>query len=245
MTETTDADVLPSKEIAEIFRVRWEKCRLTKASIPDRLSKILPRTRGGLYSTAYDLAMDVCMEHCQKERITNLWTGNGLDMFFGGGIDPSKYKASSKQEFHNQFWQNSFKLLKNRFYSQDDKDLNLQARPYGIKLVMPFESIDTILTSRSIRADLLFLNNEDKYPVRILAHKYGVLLREARRHKDPLQHSSGIFDFLRDYMYETLPKMTQDGVNFDLTKDYFENNPNTDLQLFLELLTSNGSQKQS
>lgn len=111
--------------------------------------------------------------------------------------------------------------------------------------MMPFENLDTILTARSIRADLLFLHDEDKYPIRLLAREWGVPLHEARRHKDPLQHSSGIFDFLRNYMYETLPKLTYDSVNFDLTEDYFKNNPNTDLQLFLELLTANGLQKKT
>lgn len=30
MTESVDADVLPSKEIAEVFKVRWVKCRLSE-----------------------------------------------------------------------------------------------------------------------------------------------------------------------------------------------------------------------
>lgn len=132
MTEATDADVLPSKEIVDAFKVKWIKCSLTKESIPNRLARILPRTKGGLYSTAYDLAMDVCMEQCQKEGIVTLWSGNGLDMFFGGGVYPAQFKSSSKHEFHDQFWRYSFNLLKKRFYLQDDKDLNSQIDPYGI-----------------------------------------------------------------------------------------------------------------
>jgi len=239
MTDSDDPDVLPSKEVTHAFGVKWVKCRLNKASLPERLNYLLPISNGGLYTTAADLAEDTCMEYCHEEGITNLWAGNGLDMFFGGGVDPSHFKASDVGEFHKLFWEYSFDLLKNRFYQQSGRSEDLLAKKHAIKLIMPFENLDTIISARTIRADIFFKYDEDKYPVRLLAHRYGVPLHEVRRQKDALQHSSGIFDLLREYMYETLPTLTHDAVNFRLTKKYFQDNPNTDLQLFLTLLSNN------
>ena len=236
MTDSADPDVLPSKEVTRAFGVKWIKCRLNIACLADRLNYILPISDGGLYATAASLAEDICMEYCHNEGITNLWAGNGLDMFFGGGVDPNHFKASDEYEFHKLFWTYSFDLLKNRFYLQNGIGKDLLAEKRRIKIIMPFENKDTIISARTIRADVLFKYGEDKYPVRLLAHRYGVPLHEARREKDALQHSSGIFGLLRQYMYETLPTLTHDSVNFKLRKEYFQNNPNTDLQLFLTLI---------
>lgn len=238
MTDNTDPDVLPSREISHLYHAKWIKCRLNKAYVTEQLAYLLPITKGGLYATAGDMAVDICMDYCQREGISELWAGNGLDMFFGGGVDPRQFGASNPPEFHNLFWRHAFELLKIRFYEQNDTTINKLAKKYNVKLVMPFETLDTILTSRSIAAHLFFQYGEDKYPVRLLAHQYGIPLHLSRRRKDALQHSSGIFELLRDYMYEALPSLTSDAVNFRMTKQYFKDNPNTDIQVFLNLLAS-------
>ncbi len=238
MTETTDPDVLPSKELSQALGVKWVKCRLTKKALDVRLKQLLPITKGGLYGTAYGLAMEICMDSCAQEGIDNLWTGNGLDMCFGGGLDPSIFKATAADEFHQLFWKYSFNLLKEFFYNHDYNEVERMAADYKVKVVMPFDNLDTIVCARSIPAELFFRYHQDKYPVRLLAHRYGVPLHLARRPKDPLQHSSGVFELLREYMYEMLPDITYDAVNFKLNQRYFRENPNTDIQIFLTLLAA-------
>lgn len=236
LSENDDPDVLPSKHIAKRFNAKWVKCHIRKRDLHEQLPPLLNLSRGGLYDTAANLALDSCLRHCGDEGVTSLWTGNGLDMLFGGGVDPKQFDTSSSRKFHEEFWDKAFDLLINRFYVQNGEEVNNLASRYGVKLVMPFENMESILVAREIPATLLFKYDEDKYPVRLLAHKYGVPLHLARRKKAPLQNSSGIFDLLREYMYDTLPHIINDAVNFRLTKQYFESNPNTDLQLFLALL---------
>ena len=236
LTEKDDPDVLPSKQVAHAFNVRWIKCRISRQDLDKQLPPLLKLSHGGLYDTAANLALDRCMSYCKKEGINNLWTGSGLDMMFGGGADPTRFKSLSKDEFHNLFWNFAFDLLINRFYKQTGDELNSLASRYGVKVIMPFENLEAILSARHIPADMFFRYNEDKYPVRLLARRYGVPLHLSRRQKDPLQHSSGIFDLLREYMYDTLPDLVQDTINFRMTKNYFKTNPNTDIQVFLTLL---------
>jgi asparagine synthetase B (glutamine-hydrolysing) len=236
MAESDDPDVMPSKHVAKAFKAKWVKCFIRKEDLKQQLKPLLKLSKGGLYDTAGILAVDTCLRHCKQEGISSLWTGNGLDMLFGGGVDPKRFDARSSQKFHEAFWQFAFDPLVNRFYEQTGDELNNLATTYGVKLIMPFETIDSILIARSIPASLLFKYDEDKYPVRLLAHKYEVPLQLARRKKAPLQNSSGTFDLLREYMYNTLPHIINDAVNFRLTEQYFKSNPNTDLQLFLALL---------
>ncbi len=236
LSENNDPDVLPSKQIAHIFNVKWVKCRIRKQDLAQQLPSIIKLSKGGLYSTGANLALDSCLKRCQEEGIKTLWTGNGLDMLFGGGVDCHRFKTNNATEFHRLFWDFSFDLLTNRFYQQTGDEINALAVQYGVNIIMPFENLNSIICARSIPATLLFKYDEDKYPIRVLAHRYGVPLYLARRKKDPLQHSSGIFDLLREYMYETLPDLIHDAVNFKLTKHYFAANPDTDLQLFLALL---------
>lgn len=236
MSENDDPDVLPSKHVTRRFNAKWVKCHIRKQDLQEQLPPLLKLSRGGLYDTAANLALDSCLKHCRDEGVTSLWTGNGLDMLFGGGVDPKQFDASSSKKFHEEFWGKAFDLLINRFYEQNGGEVNDLAARHDVKLVMPFETLDSILVARDIPATLLFKYDEDKYPVRLLAHKYGVPLPLTRRKKAPLQKSSGTFDLLREYMYETLPLIITDAVNFRLTKEYFESNPNTDLQLFLALL---------
>jgi asparagine synthase (glutamine-hydrolysing) len=236
LAENDDPDVLPSKEIAHAFKAKWVKCRIKKHDLPEQLPPLLKLSYGGLYDTAGNLALDSCMRYCQAEGITNLWTGNGLDMMFGGGVDPTRFDDKDQETFHNQFWDFVFDLLTNRFYKQTGDEIDTLASRYGVKIIMPFENLDSIICARRISANMLFQKDEDKYPVRVLAHRYGVPLHLARRQKDPLQHSSGMFDVLREYMYDTLPKIVHDAVNFKLTPSYFASNPDTDLQVFLTLL---------
>lgn len=128
MTDASDPDVFPSKEVARAFNSRWVKCRLVKADLPSKLATLLPAAKGGLYATAHDVAMDICLDHCKQEGINNLWMGSGLDMFFGGGVDPGLFKADTEHKFHNLFWRHSFNLLVNRFYNQDGTHLNSLAQ---------------------------------------------------------------------------------------------------------------------
>jgi asparagine synthetase B (glutamine-hydrolysing) len=236
MTDNDDPDVLPSKQIAKQFDVKWVKCVIRKRDLPEQLPDVLKLSKAGLYGTAASLALDTCLRYCSELGVKSLWLGNGLDMLFGGGVDPDDIKGSDSKKFHAAFWRKAFDLLVNRFYEQSGDDIATLAAKYRVKIVMPFESIESIMLARSIPATLLFKYDEDKYPVRLLAHKYGVPLSLARREKLPLQDSSGTFDLLREYMYESLPSLVTDGVNFRLTKQYFESNPNTDLQLFLALV---------
>lgn len=238
MTEDTDTDVLSSKRIAHVFKTKWVKCILKKSDLDSQLARLVPGSKGGLYGTAADMALDICLSKCREYGVTTLWAGNGLDMYFGGGLEPARFKADAPEPFHRSYWKFSFDLLRNRFFEQDGIHLNTLAGCYGVQVMMPFENLDSIITARSIDANLFFQYGEDKYPVRLLAHRYGVPLREARRQKEPLQSSSGIFGLLREYMYETLPDLTNDAVNFRMTKKYFAQNPNTDLQIFLSLLNA-------
>lgn len=236
MTKDDDSDVVPSEQIAKLYGVKWVKCYIRKQDLDERLPPLLKLSKGGLYDTAANLATDACLRRAKELGVGSLWTGNGLDMFFGGGVDPAMLKASTDEQFHGAFWRHASELLTSRFYEQNGDEINELASNYGIKIVMPFETIDTILLARSIPAKLLFHREQDKYPVRLLAHKYDIPLGLSRRKKQPLQDSSGVFDLLRDYMYDTLPLIINDAVNFKLTKQYFVSNPNTDLQLFLTLL---------
>ena len=238
LSENDDPDVLPSKQIAHIFNVKWVKCRVRKQDLAQQLPPILKLSRGGSYSTGANLALDSCLKFCKEEGIKNLWTGNGLDMLFGGGVDYHRFKTNNSTEFHHLFWDLSFDLLINRFYKQDGDEINTLSNQYGVNIIMPFEDLSSIICARSIPASMLFKYGEDKYPIRVLAHRYGIPLHLARRKKDPLQNSSGMFDLLREYMYETLPDLIHDAVNFRLTKHYFASNPDTDLQLFLALLAN-------
>ena len=236
LSDNEDHDALPSKQVTQIFNVRWVKCPVSKRDLAERLPYLIKLSEGGLYSTAANLALDSCMRACKEEGVTSLWTGNGLDMLFGGGVDLHRFKTNNSDELHHLFWNFSFDLLINRFYRQDEDEISKLANHYGIDVIMPFENLDSIVCARSIAADLFFKYNEDKYPIRVLAHRYGVPLYLSRRKKEALQNSSGMFDLLREYMYESLPELIHDDVNFRLTKDYFAKNPNTDLQLFLALL---------
>ena len=236
MGENDDPDVSPSKHIADTFNARWVKCHIKKQDFNEQLPPLLKLSKGGLYDTAANLALDTCLRFCKEEGVGSLWTGNGLDMLFGGGVDPKQFDNSTSKKFHHDYWAHAFDLLVNRFYEQTGDEVNSLALRYKVKIMMPFECLETILLARGIPATLLFQHNEDKYPVRVLAHRYGVPIRFARRIKAPLQNSSGTFDLLRDYMYDMLPHIINDAVNFRLTKKYFKSNPNTDLQLFLALL---------
>lgn len=148
LTENGDPDVLPSKEIAHIFNVKLVKCRITKRDLPDQLPPLLQLSRGGLYDTAANLALDSCMKYCQEEGISSLWTGNGLDMLFGGGVDPKQFKTNDKSKFHYLFWTFTLDLLINRFYEQTGDELNTLASRYGVNVVMPFENLDSIRCAR-------------------------------------------------------------------------------------------------
>lgn len=238
MAEKDAPDVHPSKEVASVLGVKWTPCRISKQELSKRLELLLPLSKGGLYGTAGDLVLDVCLDQCRKQNINNLWTGNGLDMMFGGGVDPKRFSSASRTEYHKKFWSYSFELLRQRFYLQQNDTMNRLTSNYGVKLIMPFENIESIIAARSIWADILFKYGEDKYPVRLLAHRCGVPIHESKRPKDALQYSSGVIALLRDYMYEALPQLIIDQVNFKLTPEYFKNNPDTDLQLFLALLES-------
>ncbi len=236
LTTETDPDAQPSKDVCALLGIRWIPCHLTTADLSNRLNRLLPITGGGLYGTAFNLALDVCLEQCAQTGINNVLMGNGLDMFFGGGVDPESFKVTANHSLHDLFWKQAFDLLKERFYSQDGDDINKVAAPYHARVLMPFENLDIIRRARAIPAALLFQHDQDKYPVRVLAAQYGIPLPIAHRPKEILQRSSGIFGLLRDYMYGMLPAITHDAVNFKLSEQHFRADPNTDLQTFLLLL---------
>src|SRR5581483_6797778 len=238
LTSETDPDALPAWRTAKSFNATSLKCFLSAEMLPELLQPVLPSSHGGLYETAYDLALSISLQTCKRYGLTNLWTGNGLDMFFGGGLQPSQFGGLSSSRFHRNYWDYTYELLCNRFYKQDGQKLNRLVSKYDVRLHMPFETRETILAAKSIRPDIFFKHGEDKFPIRLLAHRYGVPINVSKRPKLPLQTSSGVFSLLREYMYRELPRLVDDGVNFDLTPAHFRQDPNTDVQLFLSLIAA-------
>ena len=237
VTKSNASDKTPSMKIAKKFNVKWVQCIIDKNTLTEKLIRILPLSDGGLYDTAANLALDACLSKCKEYGVKTLWTGNGLDMFFGGGISADKFTNRKNSQFHDLFWEFSLDLIMNRFfYNRNKGGMKRLLDIYNVNIEMPFENLKTIIAARSIDAGLFFKSNQDKYPIRLVARKYKVPLKLTRRKKEALQDSSGIFLLLRDYMYDSLPQIIHDAVNFELNKNYFIENQNTDLQIFLKLL---------
>jgi asparagine synthetase B (glutamine-hydrolysing) len=232
-----DSDVFHSKEVVRHFGNPWVRCKIGNQFVDEYLPEAMALANAGLYVTTANLALIRCLKECERWNIHELWIGNGIDMMFGGGVDPQRFSDPKRdgENFHKDFWDYSMSLLINRFYRFGYPEMKVLAEKYKVRIVIPFGNLDAILCARSVLAPLLFKGIHDKYPVRLFAREIGVPQREAFRKKQALQLSSGMFDLLHSHMLRGLPELVADSISEPFTSEFLKHDPFLNLRLYLAL----------
>lgn len=104
-----DTDVMPSKEVAHHFGNRLLQCKINKQYAKEHLPEAMVLPHSGLYVAAANLALIRCLDECKRQKLSELWIGSGLDMMFGGGVNPKTmaHNQHNFHHFHTDFWKHS------------------------------------------------------------------------------------------------------------------------------------------
>lgn len=229
------ADLVAAAEVADAFGVELIPCTFDSSLVLPRLRAVARELRfGGLYALASGLLLDVCLHEARARGIEVAWAANGLDMPFGGAMDPTPFGTPDAVGVDERYWTYALDLIR-RGHAQPDA-VNVYGTlgaGRGIRFALPFERWGAVEAAAHVDASLLFRDGQDKWIVRQLAERMGVPSRIAVKGQHPFQRSSGMLAAIREAMYEVVMSWCPDHLRADFSA---QDDPDVDLRCFVQLV---------
>lgn len=209
-TGSADApDVHYARLAADHFGVPWHYIEYDRDLVRDSLADIIRVVQFPChYTVGSAILTNFVLQFARSHDHSHVWSGNGINVIFGGGFDRTDFDQQPDERFHDAYWRSQFRELEYHYGWPDP--VNMYGRlgdHYQVEFHMPFQLFEPMVTGRKIDADLLYADGHDLVPLRRLAQRLGVPDDLAWRPKAPFQQTAGVIDLLREEMYLEAPSL--------------------------------------